>query len=133
MILFDTDTISELMRKRPSQKLMRRIAEMPVHEQATTAITIAELCYGAHRAERSELFDAVMRILARVRVFGFDATAARVYGPLRSRLERYRDETRTCASRRSRSLIAYALRRGTYGTSRAYRSSRWRTGSAESE
>ncbi len=88
MILFDTDAISELMRKRPSPRLVRRLGDVPVREQATSAITIGELCYGAFRANRPDLFETALRLLAGVRVLDFDAQAARAYGPLRSLLEK---------------------------------------------
>ena len=43
MIVLDTDVISDLMRPRPSRSLLARLAEVPAHEQSTTAITTTAL------------------------------------------------------------------------------------------
>jgi tRNA(fMet)-specific endonuclease VapC len=88
MIVLDTDVVSELMRARPSAGLVTRLREVPVVEQATTAITIGELAYGAHRVDRPELYEHAMHLLSGTRVLGFDNDAAQRYGWLRSELER---------------------------------------------
>jgi predicted nucleic acid-binding protein len=88
MIVLDTDAISNLMKPRPSRMLLEQLAEVPVHEQATTAITIGELAYGANRAGRAELYQRAIGLLADVRVLSFDEGAAECYGRLRVELER---------------------------------------------
>jgi predicted nucleic acid-binding protein len=47
--LFDTDILSNLLRRAPSPSLLRRLALTPVEEQATSSITLGELYYGARR------------------------------------------------------------------------------------
>jgi len=47
MIVLDTDVISDLMRPRPAPSLVARLGEVPSSEQATTAVTVGELAYGA--------------------------------------------------------------------------------------
>jgi tRNA(fMet)-specific endonuclease VapC len=88
MIVLDTDAVSELMRSRPSLSLVTRLSEVRLLEQATTAVTVGELAYGAHRVERPELFERAMRLLRGVRVLPFDGEAGRCYGRIRSELER---------------------------------------------
>jgi tRNA(fMet)-specific endonuclease VapC len=88
MIVLDTDAISNLMKPRPSRTLLAQLAEVPVHEQATTAIAIGELAYGANRAGRAELYHRVIGLLADVRVLPFDQDAAECYGRIRVELER---------------------------------------------
>ncbi len=88
MIVFDTDAISELMRPRPSTTLVERLAGVPVGEQATTAITLGELAYGAHKAGRPALYRRAVRLLHGVQILGFDRPAAEQYGTLRASLER---------------------------------------------
>lgn len=89
--LFDTDTLSSLLRRTPSPALLRRLAATPVDEQATSSITVGELLYGAHRlAPRAA--DLIERIegalLSNLAVIPFDTEAARAYGELRATLER---------------------------------------------
>ena len=88
MIVLDTDIVSDLMRPRPSLDLVARLAETPPSEQATTAITIGELVYGATRVDRPELYERAMRLLVGIPVLPFDQDAAEHYGSIRSELER---------------------------------------------
>lgn len=89
--LFDTDTLSNLMRRTPSQILVRRLATTDPAEQFTSSITLGELVYGAHRlAERTqELLERINAVLGELLpVLAFDSAAARLYGELRADLER---------------------------------------------
>lgn len=88
MIVFDTDVISDLMRPRPSSALVARLSVASSAEQCTTAITVGELSFGAHRVDRPELFVRVMELLTGTRVLPFDEEAAQRYGAVRSELER---------------------------------------------
>ena len=88
MIVLDTDVVSDLMRRRPSAQLVERLAAIDASEQATTAITIGELAYGAQHAERPELYERAVRLLSGVRVLPFDRDAATSYGSIRHELER---------------------------------------------
>ncbi len=88
MVVLDTDIVSDLMRPRPAPQLVERLAETAASEQATTAITIGELAYGARRVDRPELYERAMRLLADVLVLPFDRDAAERYGSIRSELER---------------------------------------------
>jgi predicted nucleic acid-binding protein len=88
MIILDTDVVSDLMRPRPSSRLIERLAEIDASEQATTAITIGELAYGAQHADRHELYERAVRLLSGTRVLPFDRDAAERYGSIRSELER---------------------------------------------
>ncbi len=88
MIVLDTDVVSDLMRPRPAPQLVERLAETAAPEQATTAVTVGELAYGARRVDRPELYERAMRLLAGVSVLPFDRDAAERYGDIRSELER---------------------------------------------
>lgn len=87
MIILDTDVISQLMRPRPAASLLNRLRSTPVSEQATTAITIGELAYGARKAARPDLYTKARHLLAGVNIFDFDTPAAELYGPIRADLE----------------------------------------------
>jgi tRNA(fMet)-specific endonuclease VapC len=88
LFVLDTDIVSNLMRPRPEPQLVRRLQAVPITQQTTTAVTIGELAYGARRAERPELYEHAMRLLASVRVLPFDRDAAESYGSIRTTLER---------------------------------------------
>lgn len=87
--LFDTDVLSNLMRRVPASSLLRRLARTPPEEQCTSSITLGELLYGAHRSSRAPaLIERIeMQLLPNLPVLPFDARAARRYGELRTGLE----------------------------------------------
>lgn len=85
---FDTDILSALMRPEPPLGLIRKIAEVPPVEQATTSITLAELLYGAARRGSSKLIERIRDLVTpALAILPFDRAAAEVYGPLRASLE----------------------------------------------
>jgi tRNA(fMet)-specific endonuclease VapC len=88
--LFDTDTLSNLVKKTPSPALLRRLAHLQPDEQFTSTITVGEMVYGAHKSDRPEYFIGLLhsQILPNVQVVPFDIEAAMIYGPLRASLER---------------------------------------------
>ncbi len=88
MYCFDTDVLSATMRREPSLPLIRRLAQVPPSEQFTTAITMGELLFGAARRDSAQLHEQVRGLIrGALTVLPFDESAARVYGPLRARLE----------------------------------------------
>lgn len=89
--LFDTDILSNLVRRAPSPSLLRRLALTPVEQQATSSITVGELYYGARRlADGGDTLIARIdsALLTNLAVVPFDVGAARAYGELRADLER---------------------------------------------
>jgi tRNA(fMet)-specific endonuclease VapC len=89
MYCFDTDVLSGALRREPPLSLLRRLAQVPPAEQATTTITLGELLYGAARRGSERLVERVREVLTMAAVIvPFDAEAAEVYGPLRAELER---------------------------------------------
>jgi predicted nucleic acid-binding protein len=89
--LFDTDILSNLLRRAPSPSLVRRLALTPVTEQATSSITLGELYYGARRlGDGGETLVGRIdsTLLPNLTVLSFDARAARHYGEMRADLER---------------------------------------------
>jgi tRNA(fMet)-specific endonuclease VapC len=86
---FDTDTLSAAIRRDPPLHLIRRLAQVPATDQATTTITLAELLYGAAKRDSEQLTRRVREVVANATsILPFDEGAAEVYGPLRARLER---------------------------------------------
>ncbi len=90
MFLFDTDILSQVLKPSPSPNLLVRLAEVPPEQQFTTAITVGEMVYGAHRSTRREHFLRQLeeRVWPAVRILPFDRFAGEVYGQLRAELER---------------------------------------------
>lgn len=88
MYLFDTDTLSNLMKRSPSNKLLSRIRLIPAEEQFTSSITLGELIYGARKKGSARLLIQIQQLVtANLPVLAFDAEAARRYGELRAELE----------------------------------------------
>jgi len=86
---FDTDVASALLRTNPPVDLISRVSLVPKDEHHTTAITVAELLYGAERASSLTLVDRVHeRVLCALVIVPFDVPAAEIYASLRVRLER---------------------------------------------
>ena len=56
MYLFDTDTLSNLLAKRPSARLLHRLGEVPAAAQFTSSITVGEICYGLHKSSRPDYY-----------------------------------------------------------------------------
>lgn len=89
MYCFDTDTLSAVIRRDPPLHLIRRLAQVPATDQATTTITLGELLYGAAKRDSEQLTSRVREVVATATsILPFDERAAEVYGPLRARLER---------------------------------------------
>jgi tRNA(fMet)-specific endonuclease VapC len=90
MFLFDTDTISHILKRTPSSTLLARLAIVAPEQQFTSAITVGEMVYGAYRSPSPEplLRQLEERVWPNVRVLPFDRPAAETYGRLRAELER---------------------------------------------
>lgn len=85
--MLDTDTCIYVNRTFPSKLLQRfnRLAE----QLCISAITLAELRYGAEKSERRlENLEALERFVARLEVLPFSPKAAAHYGQLRVELQR---------------------------------------------
>ena len=90
MFLFDTDTLSQVMKRAPMPSLLTRMATTPSEDQFTSAITIGEIVFGAQRSPRREYLLRRLEELLRpnIRVLPFDYAAAETYGRIRAELER---------------------------------------------
>lgn len=89
MYCFDTDTLSAVIRRDPPLHLIRRLAQVPPSEQATTTINLGELLYGAAKRGSEQLTRRVREVVSSAAsILPFDEAAAEVYGPLRAQLER---------------------------------------------
>jgi predicted nucleic acid-binding protein len=87
--LFDTDAISEVLRRRPARPYLEWLGTVPRDQQYTSAVVIGELYKGAFRSAARErhLHSIEERVLPAVTVLPYDVATARVYGEVRARLE----------------------------------------------
>lgn len=87
--LFDTDAISEVLRPRPAERYIAWLRTIAVDEQLTTAITVGELYWGAHRSAARErhLRKIEEVLLPSLQILPFDAKAAKQFGELKALLE----------------------------------------------
>lgn len=90
MFLFDTDTLSFIIKRNPPPLLLRRLANVSPEEQFTSTINVGELVYGAYKSSRPEYFlDKLEQFLwPNINIIPFDISSARTYGRLRAELEK---------------------------------------------
>jgi hypothetical protein len=50
MYLFDTDIITNIFKKQPSPRLLRRLFELPQSRQHISTVTVSEIVYGAGKS-----------------------------------------------------------------------------------
>jgi len=87
--LFDTDILSQVLKRAPSPGLLTRLATVPAEQQFTSAITVGEMVYGAYRSDRPDHFLRQLeeRLWPNIRILPFNRAAAETYGRLRAQLE----------------------------------------------
>ena len=90
MYLFDTDTLSNIVKRRPSEQLLRRLHGLPMGLQYTTSINIGEIYYGACRTQRRDqiikAFEA--HVFPNVTILPFDKKSGVAFGRLKAALEK---------------------------------------------
>ena len=89
MIILDTNVLSELMKPKPSPRVVTWVARQPAAELFTTSITEAEIFYGiellAKGKRREGLLAAADAMFAEDlggRIFGFESDAARSFSTI---------------------------------------------------
>ena len=90
MYLFDTDSISQIIKSRPYLFFIKRLASVLPEEQFTTTITVGELVYGAYKSSRPSYFlEKLDRLVwPNINILPFDEDAARIYGKVRAEMEK---------------------------------------------
>ena len=90
MYLFDTDILSNLVKKRPSPYLIERLRVIPQEKQYISSITIGEIVYGAFKSDQKEkhLTQLKDKLIPLVQLIPFDEKEAFTYGEIRSILEK---------------------------------------------
>jgi len=90
MYLLDTDALSNVIKKSPSARLLRKLAETPSEALFTTAVNIAEILYGAARVPHGERYLSVFKekVFPCLTILPFDLKSAEIHGPLKAQLEK---------------------------------------------
>ena len=131
MYLLDTDTLSNLMKRSPSQTLQVKMESMPVGSQFTSSVTLGELIYGARRKQSERILNEVRRLVTeKLPVLPFDVDAAERYGEVRIELERQGNpigeaDTRIAAIALARRLIVVTGNIGHFQRVRNLRVENW--------
>jgi tRNA(fMet)-specific endonuclease VapC len=90
MYLFDTDIMSNIVKKRPSPSLMAKLEKVPGEFQFSTAINLGEIYFGASRLPNGAKVIRVFeeKVFSNITILAFDEESARTYGRLKARLEK---------------------------------------------
>jgi hypothetical protein len=89
MIILDTNVLSELMRPKPSPRVLAWVAKQPATELITTSITEAEIFYGIELLTKGKRREGILTAAEAMfaedlagRIFGFEGDAARVFSKI---------------------------------------------------
>jgi len=87
MYLFDTDTSSNVVKRKPSAQLLDRLRDLPKAFQYTSAINLGEIYYGANKSPRKdEILKAFEeRVFPNVNILPFDRESGRLFGILKAK------------------------------------------------
>jgi tRNA(fMet)-specific endonuclease VapC len=90
MYLFDTDIVSHVLKKRRAAALMARLKATPQAAQFTSAVNVAEIYFGVLRRQgREDLLRCYEdEVFPRLTILPFDRESARIFGRIKSELER---------------------------------------------
>ena len=90
MYLFDTDSLSNILKKNPSALLIEKLMALPGELQFTTSINISEIYFGAYRSvNRKKILQAYeKKVFPNLNILPFDTGSGKIYGKLKAQLEK---------------------------------------------
>jgi len=90
MYIFDTDTLSNIIKCHPSPRLVNKLSSLSPEFQYTTSINSAEIYYRAHRSPNRDIILRAFEksVFPNVTILPFDENSAQVYGKLKAKLEK---------------------------------------------
>ncbi len=88
--LFDTDSLSNILKKNPSALLIEKLMTLPGELQFTTSINISEIYFGAYRSiNRKKILQAYEeKVFPNLNILPFDTGSGKIYGKLKAQLEK---------------------------------------------
>jgi tRNA(fMet)-specific endonuclease VapC len=90
MYLFDTDCLSNILKKAPSPLLIKKLESLPKGLQFTTSINVSEIYFGAYRSRNQEKILKAYedKVFPNVNILPFDTGSGKIYGRLKALLEK---------------------------------------------
>lgn len=90
MYVFDTDSLSNVLKSRPSELLLEKLESIPRSSQFTTSINVSEIYYGAYRSQHQrEIMKAYNeKVFPNVHILPFDTESGKIYGRIKALLEK---------------------------------------------
>jgi len=90
MYLFDTDTLSNVVKRKPAEFLKRKLREISKEFQYTSSINIGEIYYGAGRSDRKDQIIKAFEenVFPNIKVLPFDEESGKLFGALKAKLEK---------------------------------------------
>ncbi|MBW2005069.1 MAG: type II toxin-antitoxin system VapC family toxin [Deltaproteobacteria bacterium] len=90
MYLFDTDCLSNILKKAPSPLLIKKLESLPKDLQFTTSINVSEIYFGAYRSRNQEKILKAYedKVFPNVIILPFDTDSGKIYGRLKALLEK---------------------------------------------
>lgn len=90
MFLFDTDVLSNIIKRKPSDVLIDRLQTVSKQSQHTSSINIGEIYYGAYRSKRkNQILRAFEEsVFPNITVLFFDEQSGKLFGGLQAQLEK---------------------------------------------
>ena len=88
MYLFDTDSLSNILKKNPSALLIEKLMALPGELQFTTSINISEIYFGAYRSvNRKKILQTYeKKVFPNLNILPFDTDSGKIYGRLKAQL-----------------------------------------------
>jgi len=88
--LFDTDCLSNILKKAPSPLLIKKLESLPKGLQFTTSINVSEIYFGAYRSTNQEKILKAYedKVFPNVNILPFDTDSGKIYGRLKALLEK---------------------------------------------
>ena len=89
MYLFDTDILSNIVKKHPSPRLIKKLQHLAKAVQFTTSINVGEIYYGASRSTRKTIILKAFSeaVFPNVKILSFDMESGKLFGILKAKLE----------------------------------------------
>ncbi len=90
MYIFDTDCLSNILKKDPSPLLLEKLSSLPKDLQFTTSINVSEIYFGAYRSKNQKEILAAYEdmVFPNVNILPFDTESGKIYGRLKALLEK---------------------------------------------
>jgi tRNA(fMet)-specific endonuclease VapC len=90
MYLFDTDILSNIVKKQPSLKLIKKLKRLTKTVQFTTSINVGEIYYGACRsAGKATILKAFSEsVFPNINIISFNEESGKLFGALKAELEK---------------------------------------------